>query len=877
MTSPVASAFAGSPPRAISALPTSGRDLAALDLEDVRIVPKASSAEELLKAERGELEIVAKVRTREGVKEVMGVVWWEKTKGVFTVKIEGGLLNFVKREDFVKGMERDGEITDGVVKGWLTTDASVVGSIVTVNTTSLFQAALYKASGLDGVEAESKGTVTGVGLKVQYHGESSEWYQLYSKIAKESKKAAEEDAERLEGAKSAVKALVDRLLAEGRLSVSKAAGLSAKEAAERAKKAASEILSREAAEKIDPVKHQAYGRVYYPLVDLLLRDASETEFAQFFTTVIFGDGTITPYYVELALGEFKPRSEALPYDRLHKLALWLAVLEKYRPVFEKYGVDITPSVYVRKDAIELRFDLKAAGLLFALGGGPVWRVYDEYLREVGRNLWDRGFIKAEEMLETVREAFKDVKVKWHIDESGERPVLRMRFVKEVKGREVEIANLNVYVQETLMGKALHAEFKGARERAEALASLLRAWGAEAEAKRAGEEWWYVALSTRQLYTVDHSEFKAALEAFVKRAEEKGLMTKEQAERWLAMINTGLNTIEIAGVEFSVKPKWEGTKPETVEIIYWTTDKAQLEKAANALKAFGLVDGIDFTAEWDDKARGEIWLKAGALEKAVEALKGAGLREGEDFAVYRARRGGGRIRIKNPGQNLEKALEAFKKAGLVEGEDYTPPSGQGYIRLAIPEALWTIAWRAKKGDGRAKETLGQLLDVAKRLGIRHYFEERVRPVLMAGTNNAVGKKVTLEKEGVAVEITGFKVEWVSFKDKPCNWPAELCRPKVTISYKVGGEERSFTVTWGVVSKKGKIYADVKKTTLDKAAALIAVAVWEGDEEERNKIIEKAKRGDTVRLTLDNLLAMAQYDPSLLEWAMRVKRTAKHLRR
>ena len=112
-------------------------------------------------------------------------------------------------------------------------------------------------------------------------------------------------------------------------------------------------MSREAAEKIDPVKHQAYGRVYYPLADMLLRDASEVEFAQFFTTAVFGDGSINPYYVELTLGEFD--SDKLPYDRFHKLALWLAVIEKYRPVFEKYGVDITPGVYVRKDAIRLRF------------------------------------------------------------------------------------------------------------------------------------------------------------------------------------------------------------------------------------------------------------------------------------------------------------------------------------------------------------------------------------------------------------------------------------------------------------------------------------------------------------------------------------------
>ena len=69
------------------------------------------------------------------------------------------------------------------------------------------------------------------------------------------------------------------------------------------------------------------------------------------------------------------------------------------------------------------------------------------------------------------------------------------------------------------------------------------------------------------------------------------------------------------------------------------------------------------------------------------------------------------------------------------------------------------------------------------------------MLLAGTKNAVGKKVTSGR-GITVEITDFKVEWVSFgdADKPCNWPKRLCRPKVTIRYKVGVEKQSFTVTY-----------------------------------------------------------------------------------
>ena len=517
---------------------------------------------------------------------------------------------------------------------------------------------------------------------------------------------------------------------------------------------------------------------------------------------------------------------------------------------------------------------EAAGFLFALGGGPVWRVYDQYIKEVGRNLWDAGFIKAERMLETVREAFKDVKIRWRIDEAGERPVLRMRFVREVGGNEAEIASLNVYVIESHR-KTLQAVFTGSREKAEALASLLRAWGAEAEAKPVDKKW-RVELTTGQLSAVDHPEFRRALEAFVARAKERGLLTEEQAERKAAKLSAGPNAVEIAGVELHVEPIWKDKKRKelkTVEIICKLTDKGQFEKAVEALRDFGLVEGADFAAKWDDEVKGEVWLKAGALEKALGALKDAGLKEGEDYTTKKAKGGGGLIRVKKPRENLDKALEAFKKAGLVEGEDYTVISGQGYVRLAVPEALWTIAWKAKKGDERAKEALDQLLEVAGRLGIRQYFEERIKPVLMAGSKEAKGKKFTLEEKGITVEITGFKVEWVQFKntDEPCNWPAELCRPKVTVEYKVGSQVQTLTVTWGV-GEKGEVRAEVKRMTLDKAAALIAVGAQEGDEKEKDRIVKIAERGGKAALTFKNLLAMAEYNKDLLEWAMRAKKGA-----
>ena len=189
---------------------------------------------------------------------------------------------------------------------------------------------------------------------------------------------------------------------------------------------------------------------------------------------------------------------------------------------------------------------------------------------------------------------------------------------------------------------------------------------------------------------------------------------------------------------------------------------------------------------------------------------------------------------------------------------------------MPEGLWSIAWMAKKGDEKAKEALDRLLEVADRLGVREYFEERVRPVELAGTKSAVGRRVTVE--GVAVEITDFKVEWVKFEDpnKPCSWPAEPCRPKVVVEYVHGGGKDEFTVAWGV-GEENTIRASVRMNALYRAAALIAVAAREGYEEEIKRIIDRAKKGGTATLSLDNLLAMAQYDETLLEWAMEIRRS------
>lgn len=85
-----------------------------------------------------------------------------------------------------------------------------------------------------------------------------------------------------------------------------------------------------------------------------------------------------------------------------------------------------------------------------------------------------------------------------------------------------------------------------------------------------------------------------------------------------------------------------------------------------------------------------------------------------------------------------------------------------------------------------------------------------------------------------------------------------------------------MAWGV-GEENTIRASVRINALYRAAALMAVAVREGDEEEKNRIIDRARGRGTVTPSFDNPLAMAQYDASLLEWAIEIRRRGNELRR
>ena len=570
-----------------------------------------NATEELAKSGKGAFIVAAEAKTGGNIKKLEAVVYWEK--GGSVIWIYGPLIDELRKwfraENQLPPTERTviGRITERLAEagkvagaefmGLLATDWSVnnVAKFVSSATTSLFQAFLDKALGMS-VYAERKGTITEVGIKVRYEGYNAGLYQRYLDIAERVRYKLAENPAELNDTQKTVKALINRLLEEGKIVVHPDVGMSAGEAAERIMKAGSEILSAEAARRIHPEKDAPYGRVYYPLIDLLLRDVSETEFAQFFTAAIFGDGSIYPYEVQLILGNFS--LETFSYDQFHKVALWLAVLEKYRSFLEKYGIDITPRIYIRKDSVQLVFNARTIGVLFALGGRLFWEIYDVYLDEVGYNFWDHALLKVESMLRIANNMFRNITVHWAIDEINGRLVLRIAFMKQAGGQLVDMASMNVYLNEDAEGnKWLYAKFNGSREKAEMLTSLLRAWGARARARQEGGAW-RVELTTDQLAAVENDELKAAINEFVERLKERGLLTEEQAERKTERIVTGLNIVELAGVQFRIEPRWKDDEKDSsaVRIIYQPESRANFYQAIKALDNYGLVKGLHYTAQ-----------------------------------------------------------------------------------------------------------------------------------------------------------------------------------------------------------------------------------------------------------------------------------------
>ncbi|WP_258870422.1 PaRep2b protein [Pyrobaculum aerophilum] len=253
---------------------------------------------------------------------------------------------------------------------------------------------------------------------------------------------------------------------------------------------------------------------------------------------------------------------------------------------------------------------------------------------------------------------------------GVDPWVEVRF-RDDRGSEVVHINIRWH------RKMLYAYFKGAREKAERLASILSALGAGAEAKKSGE-YWYVQLTTDSITAIRRKEWLEAVKALVEELYRRGLINEEQRDRLLADINAGPNTIEIASVEMRV---WEktGDKSKRLKIMYQPRSGKAFDAAVNALKDAGFEEGVHFTAKKPEKGEhGHINLKIPAGLWRIEELR----RQGADWAEKALRRLEEIAKARGFYDLLEEYLRPAREAETVDPRGLVAEDAERGIKAVI---------------------------------------------------------------------------------------------------------------------------------------------------------------------------------------------------
>ncbi|MEM0484029.1 MAG: PaRep2b protein, partial [Pyrobaculum sp.] len=510
---------------------------------------------------------------------------------------------------------------------------------VNAGTTSVLQAALYRVFGME-VSHTGVGSLTEDGLKPQLaaklyrEGGGEKVVEMIRRDLEEGLKTLLDNAKLREELRE--KAL--KLLGEMKISVQGADEETGKgkqrieevikKIGERIVKFLTELrLGEKGAvclvdcqfgESVLTYKHEPYARVIVPLVHYIASDASEEEVAKFLAYTTLFDGHVSTGEISLTLGNFhvKEASKRLPLDVYDKIALYIILAAKY-------GVGVR-RVYIRKDATYLYFDVEYAAGMFATAWTELSRLWSFGIEH---GLYaDRIFNKLEGIRKYVEEYVNKLRIEYTLySPQGVDPWVEVRF-KDEKGNEV--AHINIRWD----GESLHAVFNGVREKAERLASILNALGAEAEAKEYGGKW-RVVLYTDSITAIRRAEWLEAIKALVEELYKRRVIDDEQKERLLTEINTGSNTVEIAGVEISVWQKIRG-KSKALEIMYQPRSANAFDAAANALRDAGFVEGVHFTAKRPEGGeKGYIRLKLPAgLWRLVELS-----RQGVDWADKALRR------------------------------------------------------------------------------------------------------------------------------------------------------------------------------------------------------------------------------------------------
>ncbi|MEM4493242.1 MAG: PaRep2b protein, partial [Pyrobaculum sp.] len=197
------------------------------------------------------------------------------------------------------------------------------------------------------------------------------------------------------------------------------------------------------------------------------------------------------------------------------------------------------------------------------------------------------------MREYVEELAERIRIERELREEEGKPKLVVRF-KDEEGNE--LAHINVW----WTGESLRAEFNGAKEKAERLASILSALGAEVKARQYGNEW-YVQLYTDSITAIRRVEWIEAVKTLVEELHRRGVISNEKKDELIKEIEAGPNAVEIAGVEMSVAAAEKSGSKQLV-IAYRPGSTEAFETAVKALKEAGFEEGVHFTAKKPEKVK-----------------------------------------------------------------------------------------------------------------------------------------------------------------------------------------------------------------------------------------------------------------------------------
>ncbi len=362
-----------------------------------------------------------------------------------------------------------------------------------------------------------------------------------------------------------------------------------------------------------------------------------------------------------------------------------------------------------------------------------------------------------------------------LDTSGRIPRAVIRF--KLDGGKV--AHITMY----WTGNELHAQFTGSRENAEQLASIIRALGGKVEIKYVKSTKWRVQLTTDGITAIRHDGWLNAVRRFVDELYGRGMISKERYEKLVRDIETGPNTVKLAGAKFSVN-----YKNDNIHVKYKPRSEASKNAAVNALSAWGLKEGKHFTVR--EYSNYEINV-AEAYTKAVKALTQSELKEGEQYVVDSEKR---IISVK--AEHKDAVVNALKAAGLEEGKDFTIKGDRRYVINITYDGLREIQRMALNGDVEAEQFIRVLEDVLRRRYGDNAVKRLIEVLAQAREEGTLELPLPVrdDKGNIVARVVDLRYEFVENGQPVSHCAGENCRLRIIAEYEAGGKKRQLKMEW-----------------------------------------------------------------------------------